>query len=85
MIPNDLPPWYTVHQQAQRWIKVGCFEAMADGFILLPRRWVAERSFAWVARSRRLVRDYERLPSSLAGLHWRAFLSLMLNALFQNS
>jgi transposase len=29
MIPNDLPPWYTVHQQAQRWIKAGCFEAVA--------------------------------------------------------
>src|SRR6266853_3714342 len=29
MIPNDLPPWSTVHQQAQRWIKAGCFEAMA--------------------------------------------------------
>ena len=40
------------------------------GFILLPRRWVVERSFAWATRFRRLVRDYERLPSSLAGLHW---------------
>ena len=29
MIPNDLPPWQAVHQQAQRWIKAGCFEAMA--------------------------------------------------------
>ena len=29
MIPNDMAPWYTVHQQAQRWIKAGCFEAMA--------------------------------------------------------
>jgi transposase len=29
LIPNDLPPWHTVHQQAQRWIKAGCFEAMA--------------------------------------------------------
>ena len=29
MIPNDLPPWSTVHQQAQRWINAGCFEAMA--------------------------------------------------------
>ena len=29
MIPNDLPPWSSVHQQAQRWIKAGCFEAMA--------------------------------------------------------
>jgi transposase len=210
MIPNDLPPWSSVHQQAQRWIKAGCFEAMAHdlrkvlrllaqrpeepravivdgrslrstpesgdragydghkrkkgskvhaavdtlghllalkvtpaneqershvgdllaevqeatgenvqvafvdqgytgeeaaaqaakegvqlivvklsqakrGFILLPRRWVVERSFAWATRFRRLVRDYERLPSSLAGLHWLAFLILMLNALFQSA
>jgi len=210
MIPNDLPPWSSVHQQAQRWIKAGCFEAMAHdlrkvlrllaqrpeepsavivdgrslrstpesghragydghkrkkgskvhaavdtlghllalkvtaaneqeraqvgdlrrevqeatgekielafvdqgytgeepaaqaakqgvrlvvvklgaakrGFILLPRRWVLERSFAWATRFRRLVRDYERLPSSLAGLHWLAFLTLMLNTLFHQS
>lgn len=207
MIPSDLPPWYTVHQQARRWIKAGCFEAMAHdlrqvlrllaekkeqpsavifdgrtlqstpesgpragydgykrkkgskvhiavdtlghllalkvtpaneqeraqvaalvkdvqevtgenvtvafvdqgytgeepagqaarrgvrlvvvkleearkGFVLLPRRWVVERSFAWSARFRRLARDYERLPSSLAGLHWLAFLTLMLNSIF---
>ncbi len=210
MIPNDLPPWYTVHQQAQRWIKAGCFEAIAHdlrqvlrmlaqkqeqptavildgrtlqstpesgnragydgykrrkgskvhaavdtlghllalkvtaaneqeraqvgdlvkdvqeatgenvevafvdqgytgeepaeqaarqgvrlvvvkleqakkGFVLLPRRWVVERSFAWAARFRRLARDYERLPSSLAGLHWLAFLTLMLNSIFHQS
>ena len=29
MMPHDLPPWYSVQQQAQRWIRVGCFEAMA--------------------------------------------------------
>lgn len=210
MIPNDLPPWHTVHQQAHRWIKAGCFEAMAHdlrqvlrmlaekkeqpsavildgrtlqstpesggragydgykrkkgskvhaavdtlghllalkvtpaneqeraqvgdlakdvqevtgknvevafvdqgytgeepaeqaakqgirlivvklekakrGFVLLPRRWVVERSFAWAARFRRLARDYERLPSTLAGLHWLAFLTLMLNSLFHQS
>jgi transposase len=210
MIPNDLPPWQAVHQQAQRWIKAGCFEAMAHdlrailrslaekneqpsavildgrtvqstpesgdragydgykrkkgskvhiavdtlghlmalkvtpaneqeraqvgelikevqkvteqnvevafvdqgytgekpsqeaakqgvklmvvkleeakrGFVLLPRRWVVERSFAWAARFRRLARDYERLPSSFAGLHWLAFLTLMLNSLFQSA
>lgn len=208
MIPNDLPPWSTVHQQAQRWIKAGCFAAMAHdlrtvlrllaqkdaepsavifdgrtmqstpesgarggydgykrrkgskvhigvdtlghllalkitaaneqeraqvgelareiqqvtgdkvelafvdqgytgekpaaqaaehgirlevvklqeakrGFVLLPRRWVVERSFAWAARFRRLARDYERLATSLAGLHWLAFVSLMLNSLFR--
>jgi len=35
------------------------------GFVLSPRRWVVERSFAWVARFRLLARDYERLASSL--------------------
>lgn len=43
------------------------------GFVLLPRRWVVERSFGWVARFRRLARDYERLPQTLAGLHFLAF------------
>jgi transposase len=208
LLPNDLPPWWTVHQQAQRWIKAGCFETMADdlrallrelvgrapqptavildgrtmqstpesgeragydgykrkkgskvhvavdtlghllalkvtpaneqeraqvadliaevqeatgenveaafvdqgytgeepaaqagrqgvrlivvkleeakrGFVLLPKRWVVERSFAWAARFRRLGRDYERLSSSLAGLHWLAFVTLSLNSLFR--
>jgi transposase len=207
MLPNDLPPWWTVQQQTRRWIKAGCFEAMAAdlravsrivaerehvvptaavldsrtlqstpesggragydgakrrkgskthvavdtlghllalrvtpadeqdraqvgplakavqqvtgkhvekafvdqgytgektaaaaarhgleleiikhteakrGFILLPRRWVVERSFAWAARFRRLARDYERLASTLAGFHWLAFACLMLRSL----
>ena len=48
------------------------------GFVLLPRRWVVERSFAWVSRFRRLARDYERLPETVVGLHFAAFVSLML-------
>jgi transposase len=48
------------------------------GFVLLPRRWVVERSFAWVARFRRLARDYERLPATLAGFHFLAFAILLL-------
>lgn len=55
------------------------------GFVLLPRRWVVERSFAWVARFRRLARDYERLASTLAGYHWLAFAILMLQSLFAES
>lgn len=51
------------------------------GFVLLPRRWVVERSFAWATRFRRLVRDYERLPATLAGLHFVAFACLMLSSL----
>lgn len=210
MLPNDLPPWKVVHQQTQRWIKAGCFEAMAHdlrallrmalerkadpsavildsrtvqstpesgaragfdghkkrkgskvhiavdtlghllalavtpaneqdraqvgqlaeavqaeveepvkvafvdqgytgdkpmeaaaqqgiellvvkhhqakrGFVLLPRRWVVERSFAWSARFRRLARDYERLATTFAGYHWMAFITLMLGTLFAKS
>jgi transposase len=48
------------------------------GFVLLPRRWVVERSFGWMSRFRRLARDYERLPETLAGLHILAFAILML-------
>jgi transposase len=208
MMPHDLPPWYTVYQQTQRWLVAGCFEAMVDdlravlrlaqgkaaqpsaaildgrtmqstpesgaragydghkkkkgskvhlavdtlghllalhvtpankqeraqvaelaqqvqavtgesvkiafvdqgytgdeaaqaaaehgidlhvikrpegerGFVLLPRRWVVERSFGWMSRFRRLARDYERLSSSLAGLHFVAFASLMLRRLVE--
>jgi len=49
------------------------------GFVLLPRRWVVERSFAWMTRFRRLARDFERLPETLAGLHLLAFTVLMLH------
>ncbi|MPV71489.1 IS5 family transposase [Burkholderia sp. BE17] len=48
------------------------------GFVLLPRRWVVERSFGWANRFRRLARDYERLPETLAGLHFVVFAMLML-------
>jgi transposase len=48
-----------------------------NGFVLLPRRWVVERSFGWMARFRRLARDYERLPETLRGLHFLAFAFLM--------
>jgi transposase len=210
MPPNDLPPWPVVHQQTQRWIKAGCFEAMAQdlrevlrvaagrtvqptaailerrtlqstpgsgaragydgakrrkgskvhaavdtlgrvlalrvsaaneqdralvgalaadvqaatgknltlayvdqgctgaapahaaaehaisleavklghakrGFVLLPGRWVVERSLGWAARFRRLARDYARLASSLAAFHWPAFVCLMLKNFFQGS
>jgi putative transposase len=41
------------------------------GFQVLPRRWVAERTFSWINRCRRTVRDYERLPAHHAAMvHW---------------
>ena len=53
------------------------------GFVLLPHRWVVERSFAWAARFRRLARDYERLETSLKGFHYIAFAILMTNKLIK--
>ncbi len=53
------------------------------GFVLLPRRWVVERSFGWAARFPRLARDYKRMSETLAGLHFVAFVCLMLSHMAQ--
>jgi transposase len=53
-------------------------EESKRGFVLLPRRWVVERDFAWASRFRRLVKDYERLPETVAGLHFVTFACLFL-------
>src|SRR5580700_8229849 len=53
------------------------------GFVLLPRRWVVERSFAWATRFRRLARDYERLAATLGAFHFLAFACLMIAQLFR--
>ena len=78
---------YTGQQPAQDAAQVGItltvvkLPAAKQGFVLLPRRWVVERSFGWLARFRRLARDYERLPTTLAGLHFLTFAILMLKRL----
>jgi transposase len=48
------------------------------GFVLLPRRWIVDRSFAWATRVRRLVQDCERYASTVADLHLVAFACIML-------
>jgi transposase len=53
------------------------------GFVLLPRRWVVEPSFAWAARFRRLARDYDRLSQTPAAFHYFAFACLMLGRIFK--
>lgn len=48
------------------------------GFVLLPRRWVVERTFAWLGRFRHLARDYEQMAKILDVWHGLAALTLML-------
>ena len=56
------------------------------GFVLLPRRWVVERTFGWLGRFRRLARDYERLTETLSGWHGVAFATLLLvKTVFQSA
>lgn len=72
-------------QQAQKHgieLVVVKLEEAKRGFVLLPKRWVVERSFAWATRFRRLAKDYERLPETVAGLHFLAFACLMLKQCF---
>ena len=51
------------------------------GFQILPKRWVVERTFAWLVRQRRLARDYERLPESSEALIYIAMIRLMVRRL----
>jgi putative transposase len=67
------------HRDRQLW-RYGLKEK-PSGFIVLPRRWVVERTFAWLGQARRLAKDYERLPETgVAMIHW-AMSRLMLRRL----
>jgi transposase len=94
LMPHDLPSWqvvftfvdqgYTGENAADAAeehgikLEVVPLPTAKRGFVLLPRRWVVELSFGWMARFRRLARGYERLLETLAGLHFPAFVILML-------
>jgi transposase len=63
-------------------LMVGKHYEAKHGLVLLPRRWVVERTFGWF---RRLAGDYERLIETLAGWHWVAFIALMFGKLIFKS
>jgi len=52
-------------------------------FVVLPRRWVVERTFAWISKHRRTTRDYERLPASHEAMILWAMVALMTRRLAQ--
>jgi putative transposase len=69
----------THHRGRQLW-RYG-LEEKPRGFLVLPRRWVVERTFAWLGQARRLAKDYERLPErGVAMIHW-AMSRIMLRRL----
>ena len=50
-------------------------------FVVLPKRWIVERSLAWISRNRRLMRDYERYARTVAAFIRLAMIRLMLRRL----
>jgi putative transposase len=52
-----------------------------SGFQVLPKRWIVERTFAWLVRQRRLARDYERLPQTSEAFIYAAMVRLMIRRL----
>lgn len=56
-------------------------DTQTPGFRVLPRRWVVERTFAWLGRCRRLSKDYEELPESSEAMIYVAMIRLMLRRL----
>lgn len=56
----------------------------AEGFVVLPRRWVVERTFGWLVRFRRLSRDYEELPETSETMIYAAMVRIMLKRLATN-
>ena len=82
---------YTGQDAAQaaqeQWIRLDVVKhaEAKRGFVLLSRRWVVERTFAWLGRFRRLARDYERLDQTLKAWHWVAALALGLQSNFSSA
>ena len=68
------------HPLRQAW-RYGYEDRPRHRFRVLPRRWVVERTFAWLGQSRRLSRDYERLPATSEAVIYAAMCRLLLRRL----
>ena len=62
-------------------VRYGLAERPAHTFRVLPRRWVVERTFAWLGQSRRLAKDDERLPATSEAVIYGPMTRLMLRRL----
>lgn len=57
----------------------------AVGFEVLPKRWIVERTFAWITRNRRLARDFERYATTVVAFVRIAMIRIMLRRLAENA
>lgn len=74
---------FTVVKRPRRWVRVPASEAPtpAPALTVLPRRWVVERTFAWLGRYRRLSKDYEYLAATEEAWIYLAMTQLMVRRL----
>jgi putative transposase len=85
--PQKPLPENVAKHWAQEWAKEG--KRRVDwqrlmpprGFRVLPRRWVVERTFAWISHNRRMAKDYERLCASAEAFVYAAMTRLMVRRL----
>jgi putative transposase len=76
---NELPEWT---EQACGWrLEVVSKPPGQRGFVVVPRRWAVERTFAWICRNRRLSKDYEELAETTEAWAYAAMIQLMLRRL----
>ena len=75
--------WYlqVVHYPERQLLRYGLEEKPKHTFRVLPRRWLVERTFAWLGQARRLSKDYERLPAVSEAMIYGAMSRLMLRRL----
>jgi len=74
-----LVPW--VHRLCGWVLRIVKRNDDATGFVILPKRWIVERTFAWLGRYRRLSKDYEALPETSEALIYVAMIHLMVRRL----
>lgn len=70
--------------QAVYGVEFEVVEHEGKGFSVQPKRWIVERTWAWLENCRGLVRDYERLPENHEGMVYVAMIRLMLRRLANN-
>jgi putative transposase len=72
---NGLPAWV---QETCGWLLQTVLRPVkAKGFVVLPKRWIVERTFAWIARCRRHSNDYERTTASSEAMIYLSMITLM--------